>query len=271
MLVNVFLGGTLAAYTLAAGSHVFHIYLRDWEGMARWSTRIAWVLHTFTAALVTLDVGHLPVRSLFEALLSTTWLLMLAYLIWEGSLNNQAPGAFLLPSVFLLLLGAILLPRPGDGPVDLDTRVLVWHVSVTLLAYALFTASFICALMYLLQEKQLRDKAFHAIYHRLPPLERLDFWGHRFVHLGFPMLTLGLVVGFSWALTLWNEPDFRATDPKVLWSVFIWLVYGGYLWARRRNLAPGRAAWWSLFGFGSIVVNYFVINIFLSGFHRFGL
>ncbi len=55
------------------------------------------------------------------------------------------------------------------------------------------------ALMYLLQERQLKTKRPSAVYYRLPPLETLDRLSHRTLTLGFPFLTAGLVLGVLWA------------------------------------------------------------------------
>ena len=47
------------------------------------------------------------------------------------------------------------------------------------------------------------------------------------VCLGFPLLTLGLVLGATWGKLAWG--DYWNWDPKELWSLVSWLVFLGYL------------------------------------------
>jgi len=49
---------------------------------------------------------------------------------------------------------------------------------------------------------------------------------YRTTKLGFPLLTLGLVLGAWWAKICWG--DYWGWDPKELWSLISWLVFVGY-------------------------------------------
>jgi ABC-type transport system involved in cytochrome c biogenesis permease subunit len=49
---------------------------------------------------------------------------------------------------------------------------------------------------------------------------------YRMVRLGFPLLTLGLVLGAVWGKIAWG--DYWNWDPKELWSLISWLVFLGY-------------------------------------------
>lgn len=271
-LGNFFFGGTTAAYTLAGCAHLLHVYRREWAAMARWTTRAAWAVHTLTLVMLIVATGRGPVHTPFEAALFFTWLLMLGYLIWERLLHNQSAGAFLVPLVLLLVVTGVVLPKPGDEVfLDLSTSLLVWHATVTLLGYACFSAAFVAGLMYLLQEKLLRDKSFSPMYYRLPALASLDAWSLRFIAIGFPLLTFGLLTGVLYASARWGDVGRWTADPKVLWSFFTWAMYGAYLAARALGgLGARKAAWWAAAGFAAILVNLVVINAFLSQWHRFG-
>jgi cytochrome c-type biogenesis protein CcsB len=48
--------------------------------------------------------------------------------------------------------------------------------------------------------------------------------------LGFPFLTLGLILGSVWGKLAWG--DYWGWDPKELWSLASWLVYVGYFHVR---------------------------------------
>ena len=49
---------------------------------------------------------------------------------------------------------------------------------------------------------------------------------YRMVCVGFPLLTLGLILGSYWGKLAWG--DYWGWDPKELWSLASWLVYVGY-------------------------------------------
>lgn len=275
---TVVFGGTAAAYTVAAVSHILFMYRPDYDKMARWSTRGAWLLHTLALMFLVAVTGRVPIYTLFEVGLAITWLLVMNYILFELSLDSQAAGAFLVPTVAFLVVSIVALPKPaGDEPhlYDVPASLVFWHVSVTLLGYAAFVAASVTGAMYLLLDFQLRRKAFSAMYYRLPSLEALDIWGHRFVGVGFPLLTLGLTTGFVFANLAWGESGHNIAwwqaDPKVVWTVGTWLIYAGYLAMRRWYGWGGRrAAWWAIAGFLGVVINYFVIG-FVSNLHRFGV
>jgi ABC-type transport system involved in cytochrome c biogenesis permease subunit len=52
----------------------------------------------------------------------------------------------------------------------------------------------------------------------------------RLVRFGFPLLTVGLVLGAWWGKLAWG--DYWNWDPKELWSLATWLVFAGYLHIR---------------------------------------
>lgn len=87
---------------------------------------------------------------------------------------------------------------------------------------------------------------------------------------GFPLLTLGILTGLFFAAVSWQELWLR--DPKVLATLLNWCIYLGYLVSRRWGGWGGRrAAWWAIAGFAGVLVNYFIINAFLTELHRFGI
>lgn len=271
MSSTLLFGASIAAYALAAAAHVLNIYQRDWERAALWGTRLAWVLHSLALIAIVVETRRPPLLSLYETAIFLTWVLILNYLLWEMLMKAQAVGTFLVPVTFGLLLGALLLPRaePNLALTRSSGTLVGWHITVSLGAYGLLLMSSVTAAMYLLQAKQLRDKAFRPIYYRLPPLEALDRWSYRFILVGFPMLTIGLASGLALARLEWNN---WTLDAKILWSLLSWIIYACYLIVRRWwGWAGRRAALWSVVGFSVLVANYFIINMFATELHRWGL
>lgn len=264
-------GATAAAYTMAAVVHVLYMFRRDYEKIAFWATRIALAIHTAGVTLLVWELKRLPVHSLFEAITLFTWVLIVNYVAIEIIQQSQAAGVFLIPVIAVMEILAVALPKPGiETMVDaaFPMSLVVWHVMLILIGYGCFVASFVSSLMYLLLDRQLRRKRFNPIYYRLPPLEQLDRWAGRFIFMGFPLLSVGLLAGAVFAHGNWQA---WYVDPKVVWTVLVWLVYGGYILMRQLYGWGGRrGAWWSVTGVAALLINYFVIS-YASSLHRFGV
>ncbi len=258
----------LVLYAAAAAAYFGYLYFRHWEGAAAWLGRAALVAHTLTLGFRVVESGRPPFAYLFEATLFFTWLLMVNYTLLESIIGLKVAGAFVTPVTFVLLFSAAAMPR--EASVIDPTLAGAWvavHLSLSIIGYAAFTMAFVLSLMYLLQEKQLRSKAFRLIFRRLPSLEVLDTWSHRLVAVGLALLTLGIISGSIWAGHAWGSH--WSWDPKETWSVITWAVYGAYLLLRARFGWHGRkAAYLSIIGYVFVLVNFFVVNLFLNSLHR---
>src|SRR5437588_831010 len=137
--------------------------------------------------------------------------------------------------------------------------------TLALVGIAAFVLNFAGAIMYLLQERQIRHKRPGRFYHRLPPLETLDRWTYRTLALGFPFLTTGLILGAVWARTAWGSVF--AFDPLAFFSLVAWLIYAGTLAGRAAGGWHGRrAAYFAIVGFAAPVVTLGA-GLFLPGRH----
>ncbi len=102
---------------------------------------------------------------------------------------------------------------------------------------------------------------------RLPRPEILDEISYRAVVIGFPFLTLVIVLGALWAEVAWGT--YWSWDPKETASLVTWLIYGAYLHARVvRGWRGSRAAYLLLLGFYATVFTYFG-NLFFGGLHSY--
>jgi ABC-type transport system involved in cytochrome c biogenesis permease subunit len=70
-------------------------------------------------------------------------------------------------------------------------------------------------------------------------LVEADRVAYRMACLGFPLLTLGLVLGSVWGKLAWG--DYWNWDPKEMWSLASWFAYLGYF--HFRAVFPGRWRW----------------------------
>jgi ABC-type uncharacterized transport system permease subunit len=91
--------------------------------------------------------------------------------------------------------------------------------------------------MFLTQQHDLKFHKLRAVLSLFPSIQRLEIVTSRLVLAGFILLTIGLAAGGHLP-----RPANAAywTDPKVVWSIFMWLVYLALLATRRTRVLSGR-------------------------------
>ncbi|HWI66422.1 MAG TPA: cytochrome c biogenesis protein CcsA [Symbiobacteriaceae bacterium] len=268
LYLTIVLTASAALYTLAAVVHALYMTRSHFGFLARWSTRAAWLVQSLGLVLLVIYFGRAPFYTLFEFLYFFTWIVVSNYIAVELLRDNQAAGAFVVPVAAVMQVACIGLPKPLETE-KFAPGLLSWHIGVSMLGYGFFLASFVCGALYLIQERNLRKKKWGPIYYRLPSLETLDVWGGRFVSVGFTLLTIGVIAGLGFAAVEWAHS--WHLDPKVLFTLLVWFIYGAYLLMRKVWGWGGRkAAWWTVIGIAGLLINYFVMNM-LSRTHRFGV
>jgi ABC-type uncharacterized transport system permease subunit len=178
-------------------------------------------------------------------------------------------GMFVLPLVFLLTLAPAIGPDFGSffSP-RLRNGWVFAHVALVLAAYSALILSFLASLLYLLQEQRLKSKTTGGAFRWLPPLETMDQISYRMLLIGFPCMTLGLVTGSLLAEASIGPSYF--SDPKVVLSFGMWMLYVFLLWLRRTAGIRGRRAlYFSCFVF-VVALSVYAANS-LSTVHRFSL
>jgi ABC-type uncharacterized transport system permease subunit len=173
-------------------------------------------------------------------------------------------GAFVLPIAVLLSLKATTV-RPATLAPALAGAWVWIHIALAVIGIAAFVFNFVGGIMYLLQERQLKIKRPGAFYYRLPALATLDRLTFRTLALGFPFLTVGLVLGALWARTAWGSAF--TFDPLAFFSLVAWVIYAGTLAGRAAGGWHGRrAAYFAIVGFVALVLTLGA-GLFLPGRH----
>jgi len=242
----------IVGYVIATGLALAFLVQRDEliHRLASLATLAGWILHTVALLTLALDLGRPPLGSLPEALL-------------ERRYGLPVLGAFVLPVALAFSLQSMPM-RPLIGSTLRGAWVWV-HILLALVGIAAFVLNFAGALMYLLQERQLKTKRPGALYYRLPPLETLDRLTYRTLALGFPFLTIGLILGALWAGAAWGSVF--AFDPLALLSLVAWAVYALALAGRATAGWHGRrTAYFAILGFAVLALTLGA-GLFLPGRH----
>jgi cytochrome c-type biogenesis protein CcsB len=91
---------------------------------------------------------------------------------------------------------------------------------------------------------------------------------YRCVAFGFPLLTIGIILGGMWANEAWG--NYWSWDPKESMSLVTLLGYGVYLHLRVNGHSPKTLSWVSIVGFILMLITYFGVNIMGLGLHSYG-
>jgi cytochrome c-type biogenesis protein CcsB len=206
---------------LAAAGYIAYFIKPDQKQVATaslWITFSGFLCHVAYFLLRWTEAGRIPVTSYFEAANFLGMGIVFVFLVMEFRFKIAALGSFLLPLVIILMTPAMILS--GDiqelNPV-LKSGWLGVHTSFAVLGDAAFAFAFIVAIMYVIQERQLKAKHLGAIFHRLPSLDIMDTLGYKALTLGWPLYTIGMITGSIWANSAWGT--YWSWDPKETWSL----------------------------------------------------
>jgi ABC-type uncharacterized transport system permease subunit len=227
---------------------------------------VAAVLFHFVSLAEMLNAAHhaLPVDT-HETQTLLGLLLALAFLLVFWRYKTVSLGVFILPLCFLLCL--IPAFRPGQETAAfplLHSHWILLHIVLLLAAYAALFLSLVASLLYLIQERRLKQKSPTLPW--LPPLETTDQIALKTLLFGFPCMTAGLLIGSLIAQATVGATYFR--DPKILLAFAMWLAYVAMIYIRRHSGLRGRrAVYLSSFVF-LVVLAVWAANQ-LSAVHRF--
>lgn len=259
------LNAAIVAYACATGLAFAYLVqrLEVVRRLAALATASGWAAHTLALVIVAVQTGRPPLATLSDAVSVVAWVVVLLEMIVERRAGVKVLGAFVMPVVLVLALKSSL-GRPALAPALGGAWVWV-HIALALIGIAAFVLNFAGALMYLLQERQIRAKRPGRFYYRLPALETLDHLTYRTLALGFPFLTTGIILGAVWARTSWGSVF--APDPLAFFSAVAWVIYAGTLAGRTAAGWRGRrAAYYAIVGFAALVLTLGA-GLFLPGMH----
>ena len=243
----------IIGYVAATGLALAYLVQREevLHRLASLATMAAWVLHTVALLALALDLGRPPLGGLSEAVSVAVWVVVLLEMWLERRYGLSVLGAFVLPVALVFSLQSTAT-RPLLGPTL--SGVWLWvHIGLALVGIAAFVLNFAGAVMYLLQERQLKGRRTGTLYYTLPALATLDRLTYRTLALGFPFLTTGLILGVLWAGTAWGSVF--AFDPLALSSFVAWAVYAATLAGRTAGgWHARRAAYFAILGFAALVL-----------------
>jgi len=230
--------------------------------------KIAWPLYGIGFALAVfafvyrwLHVAHIPMQNLFEVFLLMGVLLFPLSLFCRNILCVGAEGADMLIGIVILIpAGFFFAAQPQQLPPALQCWLFAPHVAVYMISYVLMAKAAVQASALL-------------ILNTSPNARLCDYesGAYRMVCLGFPLMSLGLLLGSWWGHLAWG--DYWGWDPKELWSLAAWLIYLGYLHFRYLfgKKYPRLNCLWVIAGLIAVIITLLWVNLsnLFAGLHSY--
>ena len=203
---------TIAAYLLA-----FVISICKQQKLGKSVYFLGFLIGTASFSYRWYHAGHIPFQNMFEVFLCMGMMIFPLSLFCKRYLKVGGVAAdMLLGAVLLVPAGFVFDAEPMKLPPALQCWLFIPHVAVYLFSYVIMAKAAVQA-------------AAKLIIPNPKPQEGIvdcERGAYEMVCLGFPLLTLGLILGSWWGKLAWG--DYWGWDPKELWSLVSWLVYVAY-------------------------------------------
>ena len=211
------------------------------------------------------QVAHVPMQNLFEVFLTLGLVIYPISLFCKRYLRIGDPATLAAD----MLIGVIVLfptgfkfdAEPQHLPPALQSWLFAPHVAVYMLSYIFMVKAAVQAVCQLLG---LRPRSSDQLL-------AAETATYSMVCVGFPLLTLGLILGSWWGKIAWG--DYWGWDPKELWSLASWLFFVGYL--HFRHMFGKKHAYinsiWAISGLLAIVLTLLWANLsrLFAGLHSY--
>lgn len=227
-----------------------------------------WIVQTgFLLMLLIQNISE-PDLTIREYLFYVSWLLVSASFL----LNKWLRAELLVLLVNVVGFGVLalnLIQRPRLqielAAEEAARRLLVVHISLITLAFAVLTVTALLGSMYLVLHRGLKKKRWTHIMSRMPSLELIDRYSFRAGLIGVPLLLLSLSTGT--AALLLNDGFAHLLDLKVILAYIAGIMYVIYLVRKMISGDDGtKLAKWNLIGYALLIADFFASAV--SSFHR---
>ena len=241
-------------------------------------TVVGWVIHLVSLVTRGFAAHRVPWGNMYEfssavALSAVTVFLVL---VARGRVERQLGAFLMLPVVLYLgLAGTVLYTAAGPLVPALNSYWIKIHVAAAVMSSGAFLLSGIVALLFLARQRfdsqvaaGARPRFPVSLGASLPAASILDRVSYSVIAFAFPVWTFAVIAGAIWAESAWGR--YWGWDPKETWSFITWVLYAGYLHARATAGWKGsKAAWVAVAAAGALIVDYYVVNIFVVGLHSY--
>lgn len=254
----------------------FLVYLYDFQredrnlsNSKRLFLFITLCVHLLYLLFRTIAFDHPPITNVFEIFTLLAFAISFSYFILELVTDIRGTGMFIIIiSIAFQIVSSIFIKDLFSVREELRSNLLGIHVFSALIGYAGITISAVYGYLFLILYNQLKQNKFGLLFDRLPNLEILEKLCFYSAVIGFILLTIAIIIGVIWLPQ--SNLNFSYTDPKLLGTFLIWLVYGiGILRKIYGKLRGRKLVIVSIIGFILTIGSTILSNFLAKSFHSF--
>lgn len=221
------------------------------------------------------------------------WLLMAIVVLFSVFYKVEYILLYITPLVAINLLVGFFVPHVRIKPImfNVDKTILLTHIILILIGDSLFALAFIVSLIYIFQERKIKNKKNLKLFDKKEllaheqffkeskdgqnlyssrgyNLELLDNINYQCLKMGFPFITVGIVIGIYMSISLFKT--FIIVKPIEIMSLITWLIYAILLHERiAKGLRGKKAAIFGVIGFLLIMFSLSFSFYLFPSFHGF--
>lgn len=219
---------------------------------------------TYGMALRSVVSGRLPLGNGYETMLAIAWCVQAVALLLLRRMPYLLSFGLLL-SGFFLLVSAIGQMDPQITPLMpvLSSPLLSIHVSLIMIAYALLSFTFLCAIIALVL---LAIKKTDRVKQQVVTLQLVS---RMFLYPALALLAMGIFIGAVWANQSWGR--YWGWDPKETWALINFMLYAVAIHSSSLPWLRRPVAYHVYVGavFLTVLMTYIGVNYFLGGMHSY--
>ena len=260
--------GTLIAisvvlFYLVSSGFYLTVMFKDRKGLATAGLAtliVGLAVHVVALGSGVVDCGFSELFNIQRGLSVVALFLGSGFLAMRGFYRLALLGSFVVPLMTLLQCLAVVAEPGVTVGGELAGKLLILHIIAALLGTAAFVLAALISVLYLWQERSLKQKRFGRFFHKLPSVSVLDRANARLVSVGFPIHTVAIGLGAVWA---WDHA--QTLQVQYLFAMVSWFIYAAIIHARVAGGWRGRRAAWltllGLVGLAAVLSTYFVRSI----------
>jgi cytochrome c-type biogenesis protein CcsB len=265
---------------------------------------LAWPFHLASIVTRALEAGHWPLGNIYEYSTGISFVVATTFLVIALRAGQRLIGVpAMILTVSLMSVAYMLYVPPGNLVPALHSYWLTIHVTSMATASGLLVFSSFFAMFFL--ARRWADGyalatagggggvlsaggggaavmtggggtagsggpmgSVASSLRKLPSSTTLDAWSFRFVMIGFPVWTFGVMMGAVWGEHAWGR--YWGWDPKETFSFIVWVIFAIYLHARvTYGWRETRAALITVLGLVAIFADLYAVNLWIAGLHSY--
>jgi ABC-type uncharacterized transport system permease subunit len=227
------------------------------------------LIHLIYLLARTVEFNHPPITNVFEIFTVLAFAVCFSYFILELATDVRGTGPFIIIiSIIFQVISTLFIEDLSEVREVLRSNLLGSHVFTALLGYSGITISAVYGFLYLILYKDIKLSRFGLVFNRLPNLEILEKLSFNSAVIGFALLSIAMTIGVIWLPKAF--PDFSYSDPKLISSAIVWLLYGiGILSKLLGKWRGKKVVVLSIVGFILAFMSTMLSNFVAKSFHSF--